>query len=313
MRKNKDVERASVSKETDRALAPHWRREDNLGRAVMFIVLAAVLLPMLNAGAKYLADRYPIIEITFARYAGHFLYMIIAFAPLHGRALMKSSMPGVQIFRSTLLCASTLLFIAGLRYLTLPTATAISFTAPIIVTALSPLMLREHVGPWRWGAVAAGFVGALVIVRPGASENWAGLLTLAGAFSAALYQIVSRRFAGRDSVATSITYMALVGFVLTAIPLPFVWQTPASLWDVVVFLSLGLFGGFGHYFLVRAFELAPAPTIAPFNYVQLVTASGVAYAIFGHLPDAWTWIGATIIVASGILILHRERVRARRP
>ena len=200
-----------------RAAAPRWHGEDNLGRAVIFIMVAALLLPMLNAGAKYLADRYPVIEITFARYAGHFLYMIIAFAPLHGRNLMVSSMPAVQIFRSALLCASTLLFVAGLRYLPLPTAAAISFTAPIIVTALSPLMLREHVGPWRWGAVAAGFIGALVIVRPGpASENWAGLLTLAGAASAALYQIVSRRFAGRDSVATSITYMALVGFLLTA-------------------------------------------------------------------------------------------------
>jgi hypothetical protein len=115
---------------SSRAAAPRWRGEDNLGRAVTFIMLAALLLPMLNAGAKYLADRYPVIEITFARYAGHFLYMIIAFAPLHGRRLMKSSMPGVQIFRSTLLCASTLLFIAGLRYLPLPTAAAISFTAP---------------------------------------------------------------------------------------------------------------------------------------------------------------------------------------
>jgi drug/metabolite transporter (DMT)-like permease len=298
---------------SSRAAAPHWRGEDNLGRAVTFIMLAALLLPMLNAGAKYLADRYPVIEITFARYAGHFLYMIIAFAPLHGRNLMKSSMPGVQIFRSSLLCASTLLFIAGLRYLPLPTAAAISFTAPIIVTALSPLMLREHVGPWRWGAVAAGFIGALVIVRPGAaSENWAGLLTLAGAACAALYQIVSRRFAGRDSVATSITYMALVGFLMTAIPLPFVWQSPTTAWDVLVFLSLGLFGGFGHYFMVRAFELAPAPFIAPFNYVQLVFATGLAYVFFGHLPDAWTWGGAAIIVASGILILHRETVLARR-
>src|SRR5262245_51048786 len=100
---------------TSRAAAPRWKSDDHLGRAVVFIMVAALLLPMLNAGAKYLSDRYPVLEITFARYAGHFLYMIVAFAPLHGRALMKSSMPGVQIFRSTLLCASTLLFIAGLR------------------------------------------------------------------------------------------------------------------------------------------------------------------------------------------------------
>ena len=206
-----------------------------------------------------------------------------------------------------------MLFVAGLRYLPLPTAAAISFTAPIIVTALSPFMLREQVGAWRWGAVAAGFIGALVIVRPGvASENWAGLLTLAGAASAALYQIVFAAFCRARSGGDLDHLHGARRVRLTAIPLPFVWQTPATLWDVAVFLSLGLFGGFGHYFMVRAFELAPAPVIAPFNYVQLVSATGLAYLFFGHLPDTWTWIGASIIVASGIVILHRERVAARR-
>jgi drug/metabolite transporter (DMT)-like permease len=272
------------------------------------MVLAAVLLPLLNASTKYLSQSYPVLEITWARYAGHFLFMLIAFAPRRGIQLLASSQPVLQLVRSTLLCVSTLVFIAGLASVMLPTATAISFTGPLIVTALAPLVLGEAVGRHRWIAIIIGFIGAIVVVRPGLDPAYEGaLLIFAGAFAGALYQLLTRKLAAHDPAETSITYIALAGFVLTSIPLPFIWQTPVSVWDALVFAALGFFGGFGHYFLVRAFELAPAPVVAPLNYGQLIGATLLGIIVFGQLPDLWTWLGAAIIAGSGLFMLWGER------
>ena len=288
---------------------------DNLQRAVLYMVLVALLIPLLNASAKYLAAKYPMIEIAWARYAGHFIYMVVFFAPRLGTSLLVSARPGLQLARSTLLCISTLIFITGLPHVPLTTATAISFTGPFMVTAMAPLLLGERVTPARWLGVAAGFVGALVILRPGAADvSPAAFLFLASAFASALYQIMSRKLASLDRAETSITYIALAGFILTSIPLPFYWQTPASARDLLLFVGLGVFGGFGHYFLVRAFELAPAPFVAPFNYLGLIGAALLSVLVFGQFPDAWVWLGAAIIAGSGIFILLHERMqRARKP
>jgi drug/metabolite transporter (DMT)-like permease len=287
-------------------------KRDDVPRAVAFMMLSAILIPLLNASSKYLTQFYPVVEITWARYAGHFAFMVLVFAPRRGTRLLVSSRPVLQLLRSTLLCLSSLIYISALTWVALPTATAISFTGPMIVTALAPFLLGERVGRTRWLAVGAGFVGAVVIVRPGMdSANQAALLVLASAFASALYQILTRKLASQDPAETSITYIALAGFVLTSIPLPFVWVTPASAWDTLVFVGLGLFGGFGHYFLVRAFELAPAPVVSPFNYGQLIGAGLLSYTVFGQVPDAWTWIGAAVIVASGIFMLYAERRKAR--
>jgi drug/metabolite transporter (DMT)-like permease len=276
------------------------------------MLLSAVLIPLLNTSAKYLTHEYPILEITWARYAGHFAYMLIAFAPRRGLRLLAASRPGLQVARSTLLCVSTLIFITVLRYVPLPTATAISFTAPFIVTALAPLLLAELVGARRWLAVTVGFLGALVIVRPDFGDiNEAALLVFGSALCSALYQILTRKLAAHDPAETSITYIALAGFLLTSVALPFVWKTPASPLDTALFISLGLFGGFGHYFLVRAFELAPAPFISPFNYSQILGAALLSFVVFGQWPDLWTWLGSLIIVASGLYMLVAERLRAK--
>jgi drug/metabolite transporter (DMT)-like permease len=277
------------------------------------MMLSAILIPLLNASSKYLTQFYPVVEITWARYAGHFVFMLLVFAPRRGTRLLVSSRPVLQLVRSALLCLSTLIYITALTWVALPTATAISFTGPLIVTALAPFLLGEQVGRTRWLAVGVGFLGALVVVRPGMEgANQAALLVLASASASALYQIMTRKLASQDPAETSITYIALAGFVLTSVPLPFVWVTPESLWHALVFVGLGLFGGFGHYFLVRAFELAPAPVVSPFNYGQLIGAAVLSYSVFGQIPDAWTWLGAFIIAASGIFMLYAERSRGRR-
>ena len=152
-----------------------------------------------------------------------------------------------------------------------------------------------------------GFLGALVIVRPGLGVNhWAAFLVFGSSTCSALYQLFTRKLASHDAAETSITYIALAGFVLASLMLPFYWRTPESARDLAIFIGLGIFGGFGHYFIVRAYELAPAPFVTPFNYGQLVGAALLSYTIFGEIPDLWTWIGAAIIVGSGITMIYRE-------
>jgi drug/metabolite transporter (DMT)-like permease len=280
---------------------------DNLERAVLFVVLAVLVLPIINACAKYL-NSYPVIQITWARYAGHFLFMLLIFAPRSGLDLLRTTRLPLQLIRSSLHCLSAFLTFYALRFVALPTATAISFSAPLMVTALAPLVLGERVGFFRWLAVAAGFIGALVVVRPGASgQDWAIALLLFNAAISAVIQLLSRKLAQHDGAVISNTYMVLVGFALMSLPLPFVWRMPSDPLDILVFVGIGITGGVGHFLLVRAFELAPAAFVSPFTYGQIVGATLISYLVFGQLPDIWTWVGAAIIVASGLFILFRER------
>jgi drug/metabolite transporter (DMT)-like permease len=288
-------------------------REHDIGRAVFYMALAMALLPCLNASAKYLGRDYATIEIVWARYAGHFAYMIIAFFPRRGIRLFYTERPAVQALRSALLLASTAIYFTALYYTDLPTASVISFVAPFIITALSGVMLGEPIGPRRWAAVGVGFVGAILILRPGSGAvHLASFLVLISATCNALYQILTRRLATRDTAEASNTYIAVVGFLLTSLALPFVWETPRSLVDLLLFASLGVFGGFGHYFIVKALEWGPAGVIAPLNYGQLVGTVIIGYLAFGEFPDRWTWIGAAVIIGSGLYIFYRERhVRQR--
>jgi len=284
-------------------------RPDDLNKAVLYMVLAASLIPMLNAGAKYLTEDYSVLQITWARYAGHFVYMLMVFVPYRGLALLRSQQIPLQLLRSSLLCMATLIYITALAFVPLTTAAAISFTAPFIVTAFAPFILGERVSLRRWIAITVGFAGALIVIRPGEGMNLAALLVFGSAASAAFYQLLSRKLAAGDPADTSITYIAVTGFLLTSLPLPFIWQTPGSTLDWLLFASLGFFGGFGHYFLVRAFEVAPAPFVSPFNYLQLAGAVLLGWVVFGQLPDLFVWLGSAIIIGSGVYILYSERAK----
>ncbi len=294
---------SSDTPEALRAVGP----PDQPGRAVLFVLAAVTVLPLINACAKALAD-YPVFQVTWARYAGHFAFMLLIFVPRSGLGLLRSSCLGLQLTRSALHCASAVLTFYALRFVSLPTATAISFTAPLVVTALAPLVLGERVRGAHWIAVLVGFVGALVLIRPSSGGNEAAMLILLlNAVFSALIQLLSRKVSRHDGAATSNTYMVLVGFVLMTVPLPFVWRTPDNATDVAVFVGAGVAGGIGHYLLVRAYELAPAAFVSPFTYAQLLGATLISAFVFDQLPDAWTWAGAAIIAGSGLFILHRER------
>jgi drug/metabolite transporter (DMT)-like permease len=276
-------------------------------RAVVFMLIAAVTLPGLSACAKYLSD-YSVVQITWARYAGHFAFMVVVFAPRSGLAILRSARPRLQLTRSALHCASAILTFVALGFISLATSTAIFFSGPLMVTALAPFVLREQLGWDRALAVVVGFAGALVVVRPGwTGEHFAALLMFASAAASAAVQLLSRKLAAYDQALTSNTYMVLIGFLAMSLPLPFVWRMPDTGLDALAFVLIGCVGGLGHYFLVRAFELAPASVVSPLNYAQIVGAIVLGYILFGELPDIWTWVGSAIIAFSGIFILVRER------
>ncbi len=175
---------------------------DDVKRAVLYMSYAMALIPLLNASAKYLSRDYAIPDIVWARYAGHFIYMLIAFAPRCGVRLLITARPAMQLLRSTLLFASTAIYFTAISYVPLPTAAAISFTGPFIVTMLAPAVLGETVGLRRWTSVIIGFVGALVIVRPGIdadTNQWAALLVFGSATTSALYQLFTRKLAAHDA------------------------------------------------------------------------------------------------------------------
>ncbi len=290
------------------AILPRAHGGDSVLRAVSYMCLAAVMFPMLNASAKYLGQRYPMPELFWVRYAGHVGYCLIAFLPRHGRALFATQRPGAHAMRSLLLFGASACYFLALRTIDLSTASAITFVGPIIVTALSVPMLRERVGPRRWTAVMLGFVGALIIIRPGfATVQWGAILVLADAFFYAVYQILSRKVGGFDAAPVSITLAGIGGFVCASLILPFSQvRLPHAPLDILLLMTLGLWGLLGHFFVIKAVQWGRASIVAPMGYLELVGATLVGWLVFNNFPDGLTWLGAAVIVASGLYIAYRE-------
>jgi drug/metabolite transporter (DMT)-like permease len=282
-------------------------------RGILLMCAGTSLFPFMNASVKLLSAHYPIAQIVWARFTGHLIIMLIVFLPHHGWRLIRTRRPAVQIGRSILMLVSNLVFVMAIGRVPLATASTIGFTSPLIVTALSVPLLHESVGWRRWSAVLTGFGGALLVIRPGTGlHDPAVLLLLLSSLAYALYQIATRWVGRYDDAATGIVFAALLGSLVMSAVLPFVWVMPRTLFDGLMFGSLGLFGGVGHYLIIRAFQLGPAAVIAPLGYVELVGTATLGYLIFDNLPDLWTWVGAMVIIASGLYIAFRERKRRQR-
>ena len=266
----------------------------------------------MNTEAKLLAVSLPVLEVVWARVSGHTVFVFALFGPRHGWwRLFVTRRPAIQLMRSLLLLTSTLLFFTALSKVPLADATAVSFTSPLLVAALAGPILGERVDLRHWLAIAAGFLGALLVIRPtGASTNPYLFLVLGNSACYAGYQILTRRVAAFDRPETSVTYSALIGTVVLGVVAPFSFIAPSGPVAWAMLASLGLLGGLGHYLVARALTLGPASILSPFHYVQLVGAAAMGYVFFRDVPSTWTWIGAAIIIASGLYIAWRE---ARRP
>jgi drug/metabolite transporter (DMT)-like permease len=265
------------------------------------MLLALAFLILLDASGKWLGMAgVPVAASTWSRYLGHLVVVAVIFMPRHGLAGFATAHPIRQGVRGTLMVVVTLLYFAALKVLPLAQATALFFMTPVLLTFFSSLFLRERVGLFTWLAVAAGFVGVLVVARPGTDLPVLGVvLALAAAAGNASYQALTRAQAHADSWQAQLFYSGLVGAALTSVTLPLWWepfQLDAVGW--VVFVLLGLFGGIGHLLLIRAYQLAAASRLAPWMYTQLVLSIALGVVVFGDVPDALALIGMVIIALS---------------
>lgn len=284
-------------------------QRDNHAVGILWMLVTVLCFTSLDTLVKHLLETYSLVQVTWAR----FFFATIVACLWAGRSLpqvVKSKAPALQLSRSLLLALTTASFNAGVRLVPLATATTIMFLAPILVTVLSVPLLKEHVGLRRWIGVLIGFVGALVVVRPW--ESHAGLFISGAAFLliAALlnasYQITTRKVRLYDEPLTSLFYTSVVGAFVTTFFVPFHWQWPDAT-DWLLLIGTGLLGGVGHLFLIQAFRRAPASVAAPFSYSSLVWAALFGWIFFAEWPDGWTWLGAALIIGSGLYIFHRER------
>ena len=277
---------------------------------IFFMCAATTLFPIMNGIVQVLSRDYPSEQIIWARTAGHLVIVLLLVVPRYGLGVLLTKRPGAQISRSLLLLASTTFFFFAVKEVPLAKAASISFMTPFFVTLLALPMLGERIDPKRLAAVIVGFLGVLVVIRPG-SEVFqpASVLIVGSAFCYAVYQVFTRKVAGIDRPETSVMYSALIGtLVMTAI-VPFVWMAPTNLTDILLHLALGCLGAGGHWCVAKAMTYGQANVISPFQYWQMIGSVIVGYIISGLLPDAITWFGAGIIIAAGVTIAITETRR----
>jgi drug/metabolite transporter (DMT)-like permease len=288
------------------------RRNRLIGIALMCGALFC--FSCLDATAKWLNQSVDPMVTVWARYMSAALLTFLIINPrTHPGALRTRRFP-LQLIRSSLLFASTFCNFLALKYLQLVETQSITFATPLLVALLAAPMLGERIGWQRLAAIAVGFVGILVITRPGlGTMHPAALLSLAGSVAYAFYNIVTRMLASSDSIATTTLYSSLAGIVLVTPVLPWVWTTPTSPLTWLLLITTGFYGAFGHWLLVLAHARAPAAILAPFIYSQIIWMLGLGYLLFGDWPDSWTFVGAGIVVASGLYLLSRERMKQTKP
>ena len=288
--------------------------EENPNRAILILLLAQSVLIFLDVSAKWLSiTGMPTTEIMFARYGMHVGLLLLLVLPLRGWNLFATGNWKLEVARGLCLLGSTAGNFLSMRYLPLTVTGALLFTAPLMVCALSGPLLGEHVGWRRWLAIGAGFVGILVIIRPGTEAfHPAALLSLMAAFFAALFSIVTRKLAGVDGAMTQQIYAGGIA-LLVITPFAFTdWTWPSQPISWVAFFTLGTAGVLGHLLISMAHRFATPATLAPFNYLQLIYLALASWVIFSQPPDNWFFLGAAIIIGSGLYIWLRERALNKR-
>jgi len=262
----------------------------------------------IDACAKALSATLPTFEIVFFRYLGHLAIVSAVFLPSQGVGLWKANRTTVQIIRAVMLMASTALNFMAVAYLPLAVTSAIFFLAPLMICALSVPFLGEHVGPRRWAAIVIGFIGVMIIVRPGAGElHWAWMLSVGATLCASSYMMLTRVLAGEDTTETSQFYASIIPACVMLPLAAWVWVWPSGWLEITLVCIIGCFGWAGHQFATIAHRMAPASTLAPFVYTQILWMTGAGYLFLNTVPDIWVYVGAVIVIASGLYVWVRER------
>lgn len=275
-------------------------------QGVLYICGAIFLFAGSDALSKYLAGFYAVVMVIWVRYVIHSGLMLSVLLPRHGLSIFKTSRSGLQLLRGLCMVGTNMLFISALRYIPLAEGTAIIYLTPLIVTVLSGPLLGERVRPLQWFAVSLGFVGVLVILRPGGVLfTPVSLLAVGAAFSFSFYQLITRKLNATDSSATTNLLSGLVGSAALTFVAPFFWQTPSA-FHALLLLGLGISALLSHLLMTEAYHHANPATLAPFTYGQLIFAGLIGYIMFGHIPDLYGFLGIAIICASGILTLSQR-------
>ena len=273
-----------------------------LGIALM--VLSVALLSTMDGIAKYLTRSLPLGEVVWARYAFNLLALLVVL-PAWRAAVWRTGALRLQVLRGLMMIVATGLMFLSLSLLPMADTYAITYVSPLLVAVMAAAWLRERVGLERWLAMAAGFVGVLVVIRPGSGViGLAALAPLGAAGAFAVYQLATRMLA-RDHMLVTMFYSATVGTLVSTLFLPFAWRAP-DLKALGLMMLMGGLGLLGQLAMIRAFTLGPASTISPFIYTQIVFAALFGLLVFGDRPDLFTWLGAVIVVAAGLQVLRGE-------
>lgn len=275
------------------------------------VTLTTLCFATLDASAKWLVQSLPVLEVVWLRFLAHTVLTSALLGPVYGRAMLRVQNPKLQIVRALMLASMTALNFWALQYLQLTQTAAIQFSVPLMIAMLSAWFLQEHLDWRRWTAILAGFVGVLLVIRPGTQAfHPAILLSVLNAVLYAFFNLLTRRLAASESPAAT---QLMSAFGATVVLAPFAmahWQTPADARTWALIVVCGLVGGFGHFWVAQAHRYASAATLSPFLYQQIIYMTLWGWLLFGQWPDASVAVGAAIVVASGLSLLWIEMKRA---
>ncbi|CCB64593.1 MULTISPECIES: DMT family transporter [unclassified Hyphomicrobium] len=280
-------------------------------KAILLVCAGVILFSVLDTTAKYLGTRLgvPVSQIVWMRFFSQIFWITALLGPAGMLSLFKTASVKLQLTRSTLMVLTTLLNFVAVKYLRLDQTLSITFLTPLVVAALAVPLLGEHVGWRRMMAIAVGFIGILIVVRPGFTAIQPAFAFAFGSmFAYSLLLIVTRKLSMFDPPLVTLNYGSIVGLVASA-PFAFhdwIWFPSVEIWTML--LLLGALGGGGHFLLIQAYRFAPVSAVTPFIYVELISMIALSYFVFGDKPDQWSFIGSLVIVGSGLYLIHRERI-----
>ncbi|MBA1337271.1 MAG: Permease of the drug/metabolite transporter (DMT) superfamily [Pelagibacterales bacterium] len=277
-------------------------------KAIIYNLLAWAILPFMDVIAKYLSSEMSFLQITWARYFFTVFFSLPFMFFFFRKNLTWTTQPKLQTIRGLLLFCANILFFYSISIISMAKALTLAFVAPLITTALSPFMLNEKVGFRRWSAVIVGFVGSLIVIRPGFLDfNLATIAGLGTGFFYGLYLIVTRKLHTSDNPLLTLLLTGVVGLILGSFIVPFVWiDLTFNQWSLLALM--GIFACIGHFFLILSLKYADASKLAPLGYFEIVTNVMLGYYFFSDFPDYYSWIGLLIITSSGIYISFREKI-----
>jgi len=277
-------------------------------KAILINLSAWMIVPIMDALAKYLSWSLPVLQITWGRYFFTVVFTLSFMLIFFRKNLVWSKNPKLQLIRGIILLSANILFFYSISVISLAKALTLAFIHPLIVTALSPVLLNENVGIRRWIAVLMGFIGVLIVIRPGFLEfNLASLAAFGTGVCYGFYLMITRKLSDTDNPLLTLLFTGVVGAIIMTSVMPIVW-IPPTLNQWYMLASIGLVASVAHGFIIISYRMAEASKLAPLGYSEIITNIIIGYYIFADFPDTFTFIGLFTIIFSGIYVFKRGNV-----